>query len=68
MMPAPSIITVLSIVVFLGGAAIGILVLVIISIHRTRRTPLSGTRNDDAGSISRRVLTGGRATRKEDGL
>jgi hypothetical protein len=67
MSPELSIIAVLSIVVFVGGAASGILVLVIISIHRTRRAPLSGIHNEGAGSISRRVLTGGRVTRKEDG-
>jgi hypothetical protein len=62
-----SIIAVMSIVVLLAGAALGMLVLLIISIHRTSRTPLSGTHDEHAGSISRRVLTGGRVTRKEDG-
>jgi len=61
-----SILAVLSIVVFLGGAACGMLVLFIISIHRTRRAPLSGTHAEHAGAVSRRVLTGGRVTRRWD--
>jgi hypothetical protein len=59
-----SIIAVLSIVVFLAGIAFGMLALFIISIHRTRRTPLSGIHNEHPGSVSRRVLTGGRTTRR----
>lgn len=61
------IIAVLSIVVFLGGAAFGMFVLFVISIHRTDRAPLSDTHNERAGSISRRLLTGVRITRKESG-
>lgn len=46
MCSALSIIALLSIVVFLAGAASGMLVLLIISIHRTRRAPLSGIRDE----------------------
>jgi hypothetical protein len=67
MCPPVSVIAVLSTVVFLGGAALGMLVLVIISIHRTSRAPLSEIHATRGGSVSRRVLTGGRVTRKEDG-
>ena len=66
MISMPSIIAAFAIVVFIGGAACGMLVLFIISIHRTRRAPLSGTHSEHAGSVSRRVLTGGRVTRKWD--
>jgi hypothetical protein len=64
---APSIIAVLSIVAVLGITALGVLLILIISIHRTSRAPLSGTHDEHAGSISRRVLTGGRVTRGEAG-
>jgi hypothetical protein len=64
---APSLIAAITIVVFLGGAAFGMLALVIISIHRTSRGPLSATLGEHPGSISRRLLTGGRTNRKEGG-
>lgn len=67
MSPALSIIAVLSIIVFMGGAAFGMLTLFIVSIHRTRRAPLSGIHNEHPGSISRCVLTGGRTSRREPG-
>lgn len=51
-----SIIAVLTVVVFLGGAASGMLVLFVISIHRTYHAPLSRIPDQRAGSISRRVL------------
>ncbi len=64
---ALSTIAVLSIAVFLAGAVIGMLVLFIISIHRTSRSPLSEIDSDCPGSISRRVLTGVRVNREESG-
>jgi hypothetical protein len=67
MCSALSIIAVLSIVVFLGGAAFGMLTLFIISIHRTSRAPLSDIHGEHAGSVSRHVLTGGRVNRKGHG-
>jgi hypothetical protein len=65
MCSAISIIATLSIVVFLGGAAFGMFLLFIISIHRTSRAPLSDIHGERGGSVSRHVLTGGRVTRKE---
>jgi hypothetical protein len=55
-----------AIVVFLGGAAFGALVLFVISIHRTSRAPLSSIRNTH-GAVSRCVLTSTRAGREEAG-
>jgi len=67
MMSALPIIAVLAIVVFLGGAAFGMLVLLVVSIHRTSRAPLSKVHRQRAGSLSRRVLTGVRTNDEEDG-
>jgi hypothetical protein len=67
MCSALSVIATLSIVAFLGGAAFGMFVLFIISIHRTSRAPLSDIHGEHAGSVSRHVLTGGRVNRKGPG-
>ena len=53
-----SLIAVLFMAAFLAGAALGMLMLFIISIHRTSRSPLSEIDSDCPGSISRRVLMG----------
>jgi hypothetical protein len=60
-------IVVLSGVAFLIGIVFGMLILFVISIHRTSRTPLSEIDSDCPGSISRRVLTGVRVNREESG-
>lgn len=60
-------IVVLSGVVFLIGIVVGMLLLFVISIHRTSRSPLSEIESDCPGSISRRVLTGVRVNREESG-
>lgn len=67
MISALSIIAVFTIVVFLGGAAFGALVISIVSIHRTSRAPLSEIHGEQPGSISRRMLTGGRVNCKQPG-
>ena len=58
MISALSIIAVFGIVVFLSGAAFGVFILLIISMHRTARAPLSEARDQRAGAISRRLLVG----------
>ena len=65
MISALSIIAVFTVVVFLGGAAFGMLVLFVISIHRTSRAPLSEIHGEQRGSISRRMLTGVRVNHKQ---
>lgn len=57
------LITILAIVAFLAGAAFGGLLVFVISIHRTSRTPLSESHGQRAGSISRHVLAGIRIRR-----
>jgi hypothetical protein len=66
MISALSLIAVFTIVVFLGGAMFGMLVLFVISIHRTRHAPLSDVHSERGGAVSRRVLTATRAGRKGD--
>jgi hypothetical protein len=60
-------IVVLSGVAFLIGIVFGMLMLFVISIHRTSRSPLSEIESDCPGFISRRVLTGVRVNREEPG-
>jgi uncharacterized membrane protein len=57
MFPALSVITVISVVIFLGGSLFGALVLLAVSIHRTRYAPLSQMGRNRHGVISRRLLT-----------
>jgi uncharacterized membrane protein len=57
MSPALSAITAISVVVFLGGSLFGALVLLAVSIHRTRHAPLSQMGSNRHGIISRRLLT-----------
>jgi hypothetical protein len=65
MIPALSIIAVLGIIIFLSGALFGVFVLLIMSMRRTARVPLSYTHDERAGAISRRVLVGARAEGRE---
>jgi hypothetical protein len=65
MIPETSIITVLSIVAFLGIAASGLLAVLIASIHRAGNAPLSQSHDHRAGAISRRVLTGSRTMERQ---
>jgi len=60
MIPALSVIAVFGIIVFLSGAAFGVFILLIISMRRTARAPLSEARDERAGAVSRRVLVGAR--------
>jgi hypothetical protein len=65
MIPALSVIAVFGIIVFLSGAAFGVFVLLVISLRRTARAPLSEARAERGGSLSRRVLVGARAGGRE---
>jgi hypothetical protein len=58
MISALSIIAVFGIIVFLSGAAFGVFILLVTSMRRTARAPLSEARAERAGAISRRVLVG----------
>jgi len=60
-----SVIAVFGIIIFLSGAAFGIFILLVISLRRTPRMPLSQVREERAGGISRRVLTGSRPGSRE---
>ena len=67
MITALSVIAVFGIMVFLSGTAFGIFILLIISMRRTTRAPLSEAQGERAGAISRRVLVGARAGGREIG-
>jgi hypothetical protein len=67
MISALSVIAVFGIIVFLSGAASGVFALLIISMHRTARAPLSAAHDERAGAISRRVLVGARTDGREIG-
>ena len=58
MIPALSII---AIIVFMSGASFGAFTVLIISMRKTSRAPLSEASYGPAGGISRRMLIGGRA-------
>jgi hypothetical protein len=62
-----SVIAVFGIMVFLSGAAFGAFILIVVSMHRTARAPLSDTHRERAGAISRRVLVGTRTDGRETG-
>ena len=68
MITALSVIAVFGIIAFLSGTAFGVFILLIISMRRTTRAPLSEAHGERAGAVSRRVLvgtrTGGRETEK----
>ncbi len=67
MISALSIIAVFGIIIFLSGAAFGAFILLVISMRRTTRAPLSEAHGERAGAISRRVLVGARADGREIG-
>lgn len=52
-----SVIAVIAIVAFLAGAASGTFILLVISIHRTSRGPLSQGHGKRGGVIALRILT-----------
>ena len=55
------------IAVFLAGAVLGALTVFVVSIHRTRRVPLSETHDQRSGSISRHTFAGIRNDKTEAG-
>jgi hypothetical protein len=65
MIPALSIIAVFGIIIFLSGALFGVFVLLLVSMRRTSRVPLSETHDERAGTISRRMLVGSRTESRE---
>ena len=65
MISALSVIAVFGIIVFLSGALSGAFILLVISMHKTSRAPLSDTHGEHAGAISRRMLVGTRTGGKE---
>ena len=65
MITALSIVAVFGIIVFLSGAAFGILILFVISMRRTPRAPLSQVQDEPTGGLARRVLTGSRSGSRE---
>ncbi len=67
MISALSIIAVFGIIIFLSGAAFGAFILLVISMRRTTRAPLSEAHGERAGAISRRVLVGARTDGREIG-
>ena len=54
---AVSVIAVTALVAFLAGTASGAFILLVISIHRTSRGPLSHSQAKRRGAIARRMLT-----------
>jgi hypothetical protein len=67
MIPALSIIAIFGIIVFLSGVAFGAFIVLIISMRKTGRAPLSEASYGSAGGISRRMLIGGRTGGREIG-
>jgi hypothetical protein len=67
MITALSIIAVFGIIVFLSGAAFGAFIVLIISMRKTSRAPLSKASYGSAGEVSRRMLIGGRTSGREIG-
>jgi hypothetical protein len=65
MISALSVVAVFGIIVFLSGVAFGAFILLVISMRRTPRVPLSQVQDEDAGGFSRRMLTGARAGSRE---
>jgi hypothetical protein len=65
MITALSLIAVFGIIVFLSGTAFGVFILFVISLRRTPHGRLSQVQAEQAGSISRRVLTGSRPGSRE---
>ena len=67
MITSLSVIAVFGIIVFLSGVGFGIFILLVISMRRTPRVPLSQVQDERAGGLSRRVLTGSRPGSREIG-
>jgi hypothetical protein len=65
MITALSVIAIFGIIVFLSGAAFGAFIVLIISMRKTSEAPLSEASYGPAGTISRRMLLGGRAGGRE---
>ena len=65
MIPALSVIAVFGIIIFLSGALSGVFVLLLVSMRRTSRAPLSQTHDERSGMISRRMLVGARTEGRE---
>jgi hypothetical protein len=65
MIPALSVIAIFGIIVFLSGTAFGAFIVLIISMRKTTRAPLSEATYGPAGHISRRMLVGGRTSGKD---
>jgi hypothetical protein len=65
MITALSITAVFGIIVFLSGVAFGAFIVLLISMRKTSRGPLSEATYGPAGSISRRMLIGGRTGGRE---
>jgi hypothetical protein len=62
-----SVIAVFGIIVFLSGGMFGVIAALVISLHRTARSPLPGIHGEQAGAISRRMLAGARTDGREIG-
>ena len=65
MIQALSIIAIFGIIVFLSGVAFGAFIVLIISMRKTTEEPLSEASYGPAGTISRRMLIGGRNRGRE---
>ena len=65
MIPALSIVAIFGIIVFLSGALSGVFILLVISMHKTSRGPLSESHGDRAGAMSRRMLVSARTSGRE---
>jgi hypothetical protein len=60
-----SVIAIFGIIVFLSGALSGVFIMLVISMHKTSRAPLSETHGERRGAISRRMLVGARTGSRE---
>jgi hypothetical protein len=67
MISALSVIAIFGIIVFLSGVAFGAFIVLLVSMRKTSRAPLSEASYGPAGAISRRMLVGGRAGEREIG-
>ena len=65
MISALSVIVIFGIIIFLSGALSGVFILLVISLHKTSRGPLSETHGERAGATSRRMLVGARTSGRE---
>jgi hypothetical protein len=65
MISALSVIAIFGIIIFLSGALSGVFILLVISMHKTGRGPLSETHGERPGGISRRMLVSARSGSRE---